>query len=155
MYIVVCFTSLFKVFQSYWDDDRMIKICLWCNPVYSMKNSLYTGFKSSNMCTITKHLSVFPRLLNIHKKKREKQRHIVHILRFFTVIKKSDGEFGFTGLSMQYKRGTVVEWLEQLGYGAESRRIAWVRGSAVPCGDRKTLSVNPAENGYLFRIREG
>ena len=76
------------------------------------------------MCTITKHLSVFPRLLNIHKKKREKQRHIVHILRFFTVIKKSDGEFGFTGLSMQYKRGTVVEWLEQLGYGAESRRIA-------------------------------
>ena len=23
------------------------------------------------------------------------------------------------------------------------------------CGDWKTLSVNPAENGYLFRIREG
>ena len=53
------------------------------------------------------------------------------------------------------KRGAVVEWLEQLGYGAESRRIAWVRGSAAPCGDWKTLSVNPAENGYLFRIREG
>ena len=53
-----------------------------------------------------------------------------------------------------WKRGAVVEWLEQLGYGAESRRIAWVRGSAAPCGDWKTLSVNPAENGYLFRIRE-
>ena len=53
------------------------------------------------------------------------------------------------------QRGAVVEWLEQLGYGAESRRIAWVRGSAAPCGDWKTLSVNPAENGYLFRIREG
>ena len=49
----------------------------------------------------------------------------------------------------------VVEWLEQLGYGVESRRIARVRGSAAPCGGWKTLSVNPAENGYLFRIREG
>ena len=27
--------------------------------------------------------------------------------------------------------------------------------SAAQCGDWKTLSVNPAENGYLFRIREG
>ena len=49
----------------------------------------------------------------------------------------------------------MVEWLEQLGYGAESRRIAWVRGSAAPFGDWKTLSVNTTENGYLFRIREG
>ena len=49
----------------------------------------------------------------------------------------------------------MVEWLEQLDYGAESRRIARVRGSASPCGDWKTLSVNPAVNGYLFRIREG
>ena len=24
------------------------------------------------------------------------------------------------------------------------------KGSAAPCGDWKTLSVNPAENGYLF-----
>ena len=52
-------------------------------------------------------------------------------------------------------RGAVVEWLVQLGYGAESGRIAWVRGSASPCGDWNTLSVNPAVNGYLFRIREG
>ena len=44
-------------------------------------------------------------------------------------------------------RGTLVERLEQLGYGAESRRIARVRGS---CGELKTLSVNPAVNGYLF-----
>ena len=41
----------------------------------------------------------------------------------------------------------MVEWLEQLGSGAESRRI-----SASPYGDWKTLSVNPAVNGYLFRI---
>ena len=59
------------------------------------------------------------------------------------------------GWYVKYERGAVVEWLEQLGYGAESRRIAWVRGSAAPCGDWKTLYVNPAENGYLFRIREG
>ena len=26
---------------------------------------------------------------------------------------------------------------------------------ATACGDWKTLSVNPAENGYLFLIREG
>ena len=49
----------------------------------------------------------------------------------------------------------MVEWLEQLGYGAESRRKASVRGSASPCGDWKTLSVNPAVNGHLFRNREG
>ena len=30
-----------------------------------------------------------------------------------------------------------------------------VRGWAWPCDDLKTLSVNPAVNGYLFRIREG
>ena len=46
----------------------------------------------------------------------------------------------------------MVEWLEQLGYGAESRRIAWVRGSAAPCGDWKTLSVNPAEMGTFFEL---
>ena len=27
-------------------------------------------------------------------------------------------------ISMFLRRGAVVEWLEQLGYGAESRRIA-------------------------------
>ena len=53
--------------------------------------------------------------------------------------------------SKRILRGAVVEWLEQLGYSAESRRI----GSASPCGDWKTLSVNPAVNGNLFRIREG
>ena len=42
----------------------------------------------------------------------------------------------------------MVEWLERLDYGAESR------GWASPCYDWKTLSVNPAVNGYLFRIRE-
>ena len=30
-----------------------------------------------------------------------------------------------------------------------------VRGWALPSDDWKTLSVGSAENGYLFRIREG
>ena len=49
----------------------------------------------------------------------------------------------------------MVEWLELLDYGAESRRKALVRSWASPCDDWKTLSVNPAVNGYRFRIREG
>ena len=52
------------------------------------------------------------------------------------------------------ERGAVVLWLEGLSYGAESRRLARVRGWALPCDDWKTLSVNPAVNGYLLRIRE-
>ena len=51
------------------------------------------------------------------------------------------------------KRGAVDEWLERLGFGAENRRKGLVRDWASPCDDWKTLSVNPAENGYLFRIR--
>ena len=47
----------------------------------------------------------------------------------------------------------MVDWLDRLDYGAESRRK--VVSSSSPCNDRKTLSVNPAVNGYLFRIREG
>ena len=31
---------------------------------------------------------------------------------------------------MSLMRGAVVEWLEYLGYVADSRRIGWVRGSA-------------------------
>ena len=49
----------------------------------------------------------------------------------------------------------MVEWLERLGHGAESHRKARVRGWAPHCDDWKTLSVNPAVNGYFFRIREG
>ena len=49
----------------------------------------------------------------------------------------------------------MVEWLERLGYGAESRRKVVSLRQAPPCDDWKTLSVNPAVNGYLFRIREG
>ena len=45
----------------------------------------------------------------------------------------------------------LVEWLERLGYGAESHLRDW----ASPCDDWKTLSVIPAVNGYLFQIREG
>ena len=49
----------------------------------------------------------------------------------------------------------MVEWLERLGYGAESGHNAHDRGWASPCDDWKTLSVNLAVNGYRFRIREG
>ena len=49
----------------------------------------------------------------------------------------------------------MVEWLEWLGCGTVSRHKECVRGSASPCSDWETLSVNPAVNGYLFRIREG
>ena len=40
---------------------------------------------------------------------------------------------------LQFQKGAVVEWLERLGYGAESRRKAWVRDWASPYGDWKTL----------------
>ena len=49
-----------------------------------------------------------------------------------------------------YVHCTVVEWLESLGYGAESRQKVGVRGWASPCDDRKTLFVNPVVNGYYF-----
>ena len=50
------------------------------------------------------------------------------------------------------KRGTVVKWLERLSYGCrkspEGRVI--VRRFHHPSDNWKTLSVNPAVNGYLF-----
>ena len=45
--------------------------------------------------------------------------------------------------------------LEQLDYGAESRCKVVSSSLASPSDDWKTLSVNPAVNGYLFRIRDG
>ena len=75
-----------------------------------------------------------------------KDEHIEHELRLY-ILK-------YIYINLYIQRSAVVEWLEQLGYGVESRRIARVRGSAAPCGDWQTLSVNPAENGYLFRIRQ-
>ena len=48
----------------------------------------------------------------------------------------------------------MVDWLERLNYGAESRRKACVRGWASPCDDWKTLSVNQAVNWYLFHNME-
>ena len=55
---------------------------------------------------------------------------------------------------MSLTSGAAVEWLEQLGHGAESRRnrVSSRLGLAMR---RLENSVNPAENGYLFRIREG
>ena len=48
----------------------------------------------------------------------------------------------------------VVEWLELLDYVAESRRK--VVSSRLDFAMRRLEnSVNPAVNGYLFRIREG
>ena len=49
------------------------------------------------------------------------------------------------------ERGAVVE-LEQLDYGAESRNKAVSSFCHAMTGK---LSVDPAVNGYLFRIREG
>ena len=51
-------------------------------------------------------------------------------------------------------RGVVVEWLDRLDYGAESRRKV-VRGWDSPCDDWKTASVHPAVNGNLSQSREG
>ena len=51
-------------------------------------------------------------------------------------------------MSYERRRGRVVRaarlWCRKSPYRVSSR-----------LGDWKTLSVNPAENGYLFRIREG
>ena len=52
-------------------------------------------------------------------------------------------------------RGVVVELSERLDYGAESRRKVVSSRLGSPCDDWKTLSVDPAVNGYFFRIREG
>ena len=49
----------------------------------------------------------------------------------------------------------MVEWLEWLGYGAESHCKVMHSRLASLCDDWKTLSVSPAVNGYLFRIWEG
>ena len=49
----------------------------------------------------------------------------------------------------------MVEWLERFDYGAESRRKVVSTRQGFAIDDWKTLFVNPAVNGYLFRIREG
>ena len=69
-----------------------------------------------------------------------------------SAIKCFLGFFSFKAIT---KRGAMVEWSEQLGYGAESRRKVVSLRLGFPCDDWKTLCVNPAVNGYLFRIREG
>ena len=47
-----------------------------------------------------------------------------------------------------------MEWLQGLGYYAESRRKV-VSSRLGLTMRRLENSVNPAVNGYLFRIREG
>ena len=47
-----------------------------------------------------------------------------------------------------FARGAVIEWLERLNYGAESRR-------EFEAGRRLENSVNPAVNGYLFQDTVG
>ena len=49
----------------------------------------------------------------------------------------------------------MVEWLEELDYGVESGRKIVISSSGFAMGRLETLSVDPAVNGYLFRIREG
>ena len=47
----------------------------------------------------------------------------------------------------------VVEWLERLDYGAESRRKVVSSGLGFAMRRLKeTLSVNPAVNGYFFEL---
>ena len=48
------------------------------------------------------------------------------------------------------RRGTIAEWLERLGYRAES-----CQGHDFEARLHHPMSVNPVVNGYLFRIREG
>ena len=50
--------------------------------------------------------------------------------------------------------GTVVEWLERLGYGAESR---WTVMSSIPglaIRRLETCSVDSDGNVYMFQLRE-
>ena len=47
----------------------------------------------------------------------------------------------------------MVKWLERLCYGAESPKSASSRLGFTM--GRLEKSVDPAVNGYLFRIREG
>ena len=50
----------------------------------------------------------------------------------------------------------MVEWLERLGYGAETCGKVVSSRLGSPCDDWKTLSVHQAENWLpFFRIREG
>ena len=48
----------------------------------------------------------------------------------------------------------MVEWLEQLGYDAESRRIARVRGSAAPCGTGKLSLSTQQKMGTFFELEK-
>ena len=48
----------------------------------------------------------------------------------------------------------MVKWLERLDYGAESRRKVVSPRLGFAMRLLETLYVNPAVNGYLFRIRE-
>ena len=59
----------------------------------------------------------------------------------------------FVKVSMLKWRGTVVEWSETFGHGAESRRkvLRWRKKFAIR---QLEHSVNPV-NWYPFRIREG
>ena len=44
----------------------------------------------------------------------------------------------------------MVEWLERLGYSAESRRKALVRGWASPCEDWKNSLCQPSSKWVSF-----
>ena len=49
-----------------------------------------------------------------------------------------------------------MEWLERLSCSVESlRKVVSLRLGLAMLDDWKSVSVNPAVNGYLFRIREG
>ena len=56
---------------------------------------------------------------------------------------------------MALPKEAIVEWLEWLGDGAESCQMGVSSRLGSPSEYWKTLTVDPAVNGYLFQIREG
>ena len=70
----------------------------------------------------------------------------------FTYSTRDKATYLYPTIFSYIQRGAVGKWLEWLGYGAESRHTAQVRGWVSPCNDWKTLSVNPTVNGYLFEL---
>ena len=60
-----------------------------------------------------------------------------------------------TKFSQKYPEGFQSYWGTKIYKRAYFYKQNLGGVTAAPCGDWKTLSVNPAENGYLFRIREG
>ena len=71
---------------------------------------------------------------------------IIQMCRYLYFIKNV---FNYMDAKLLF-RGSVVEWLEHL---AVVQKVAGL--SPARAKDWKTLTVHPAENGYLIKFREG